>query len=131
MVESGSVGVPVLYMYNPDYKEPIAKAIEPLTDSYYQGTGCTDMIHFLNMCRKGEDPLKEDRKIAFTECIPYFDGKCGERIKEDIIESLNEERNCNIQERLMQQSARLEKLEQMMHLYMEQEHNEKQEKAKI
>ena len=30
MVEAGSLGVPVLYMYNPDYKEPLSDAIEAL-----------------------------------------------------------------------------------------------------
>lgn len=88
MVEAGSVGVPVLYMYNPDFNEPLTKAILPLMSSYYQGTSCTDMKDFLVNCMQGKDPLKAEREKAFKECIPYFDGQCGRRIKEDIIEGM-------------------------------------------
>ena len=95
MVEAGCVGVPVLYMYNPDYKEPMTNAVELLIESYYQGTTCEDIEKFINMFRKGEDPLKAQREAAFAECIPYFDGQCGERIKEDIVQSLEKERETN------------------------------------
>ena len=131
MVEAGSVGVPVLYMHNPDYEEPLTKAIEPLVESYYQGTGCADMIHFLDMCRRGEDPLKENRAKAFAECVPFFDGKCGERIKEDIVESLNEERQNDIQAQIVQQNIQLEerllKLEQVLHDYISQDNTHNRE----
>lgn len=91
MVEAGSVGVPIMYMYNPDFEEPLTDAIKPLIDSYYQGTRCQDMERFLNMCRKNEDPLKTRREMAFQKCVPYFDGQCSQRIKEDIVEHLHSE----------------------------------------
>ncbi len=91
MVEASTVGVPVLYMSNKDYYEPITKAIEPLIKSYYQGNTCGDMIKFIEMIKKNEDPKKNERDMAFAKCIPYFDGQCGCRIKQDIISSLSEE----------------------------------------
>lgn len=93
MVEAGSLGVPVLYMYNPDYKEPLSDAIQPLVNTYYQGKNYKDMELFLHMCQKGEDPLKSKRSYAFKRCVPYFDGKCSSRIIENIIQSLAYENN--------------------------------------
>lgn len=92
MVEAGGVGVPVMYMYNPDFNEPLTEAIGALVSSYYQGTSCKDMQNFLEICRNDLDPLKQKRDEAFRACIPYFDGECGTRIKEDIIKSLGEEK---------------------------------------
>lgn len=88
MVEAGALGVPVLYMSNADYYEPVTEAIKPLMDSYYQGNTVRDMVEFLEQCKKGWDPNCTARKYAFKQCIPYFDGKCGERIKDDIIRDL-------------------------------------------
>lgn len=119
MIEAGCVGVPVLYMYNPDYKEPMTKAVEPLIESYYQGTTCEDIEEFINMFREGEDPRKAQREAAFAACVPYFDGKCGERIKEDIVRSLEQEREMNpwtqtaqLAEKNAQLEARIARLEQ-------------------
>lgn len=85
MVEVGALGVPVLYMSNPEYYEPVTKAIKPLIDSYYQGTRCGDICNFLQMCVSGNDIMSTARRRAFEECIPFLDGKCGERVKEDMI----------------------------------------------
>jgi len=85
MVEAGALKVPVLYMANPDYYEPVTEAIKPLIDSYYQGTNCRDMCNFLKLCLAGNDQLAAARQKAFEECIPFFDGKCGDRVKEDLI----------------------------------------------
>lgn len=88
MVEAGATQKPILYLSNDDYKEPMTTAIEQLINSYYQGTGCEDMIKFLEMCKKGEDSNKNKRISAFNECITFFDGLSGYRIKEDMINSL-------------------------------------------
>ncbi len=91
MVEAGAFGVPVLYMENSDYHEPVTKAIKPLMDSYYVGHSCKDMLAFVEQCRAGSDPKSKAREKAFKECIPYFDGMCGVRIKEDIISGIVDE----------------------------------------
>ena len=88
MVEGGACGVPILYMSNIEYSEPMTAAIKPLVDSYAQGHNYSDMVDFLERCREGVDREKEQREKAFRECIPFFDGHCGDRIKEDIAESL-------------------------------------------
>lgn len=95
MVEAAAVGVPVLFMYNSTFREPMTKAIEPLVDSYYQGTKTEDMIQFVKMINEGNDPKKELREMQFQICIPHFDGNCAVRIKEEIVHSLqleNEQR---------------------------------------
>ncbi|RKN82184.1 bifunctional glycosyltransferase/CDP-glycerol:glycerophosphate glycerophosphotransferase [Paenibacillus ginsengarvi] len=91
MIEAAATGVPILYMYNPDFNEPLTQAITPLVESYYQGTTSEDMVNFVEMCKEGADPKKQLRDAAFKLCIPFFDGKCGERIKDDIVLSLQEE----------------------------------------
>lgn len=88
MVESGAVGVPVLYMSNADYQEPVTRAIQPLIDSYAHGTGARDMIDFVEQFLCGEDPRKTQREDAFRLCIPHFDGQCGRRIADDIADSI-------------------------------------------
>ncbi|WP_218103884.1 hypothetical protein, partial [Paenibacillus hemerocallicola] len=88
MVEAGAMGVPIMYMYNANFQEPLTSAVKPLIDSYYQGTTSEDMMQFINQCRNDIDPRKVQREAAFRECIPYFDGQCGQRIAEDIIEEL-------------------------------------------
>ncbi len=69
MVEVGALGVPVLYMENANYHEPVTKAIKPLIDSYYIGHTYEDMIDFLDNCRKGFDPQKFARKKLFQNAF--------------------------------------------------------------
>lgn len=88
MVEAGVMNVPVLYMVNPNFNEPVTKAIQLLINSYYQGSTCTDMINFLKNCKKNWDPNSNARKKAFNSCIPMYDGRAGERIKEDVIKGV-------------------------------------------
>ena len=91
MVEAGACGVPVLYMHNSTYDEKMTEAIQPLVESYYQGTTAGDMIQFVEMCKSGEDPLFKLRENAFKKCVPMFDGMAGERICNEIAEALLKE----------------------------------------
>lgn len=91
MIEAGATGVPVLYMYNMDYYEPMTKAVKELVDSYYQGTTAQDMKNFIKQVVQGEDPKKDIRNIAFKKCIPFFDGRCAERIADDIAITISKE----------------------------------------
>ncbi len=84
MVESAVVGVPVLYLKNIDYDEPIFPPLVSLIESYYQGTGNNDIVKFLDMIRNGDDEKKLVRETALHRCIP-MDGKCTERIINDIL----------------------------------------------
>ena len=93
MVEAGAMDVPVLYMQNQEFQEPSTKAIEPLIQSYYHGFRSEDMIQFLESCKNGIDPEKGNREKAFHQCIPYFDGCCGKRIAEDIVQEMEKIQN--------------------------------------
>jgi len=104
MVEAAIVKVPVLYMYNDKFEEPLTEAIRPLMNSYYSGTTSTDMINFLQMCEKEEDPNKERRERAIMKCIPFFDGQCSKRIIKDIENGLrNEKQNLDYIEDMIDQ----------------------------
>ncbi len=91
MIEAATAKVPVLYMYNNDYSEPLTPAVQPIIESYYMGSTFYDMENFVAQCINGEDPKKEIRENAFYNNIPYFDGKSGERIKNHIVDALMEE----------------------------------------
>lgn len=91
MIEAAAMNIPVMYVHNSDYKEPMTEAVSHLVDSYYQGTGAEAMVQFIEMCKRGEDPLKEKRLEAFHQCIPFSDGLSGKRIKEDILAGLESE----------------------------------------
>lgn len=91
MVELGALSIPVMYMSNESFEEPVTMAIKPLMDSYYKGKTAEDMIRFVKQCRDGVDPLHDIRRRKFLECFPLFDGKAGERIKDEIIHSIMEE----------------------------------------
>jgi len=108
MIEAGAMGAPVMYMYNKVYDEPMVDALRPLVDSYYKGVSSKDMQNFVDMVMAGKDYLKEKRKKAFSLCMPFDDGKCGERIKDDIVNSLYKEMNESAEYRLAQENARLQ-----------------------
>ena len=99
MVEAGAVGVPVLYMYNSDYSEPMTPPIQKLLDSYYQGETAEEMKKFCIACLSDLDERKEEREKVFAECVPYFDGKCAQRIKEELLEEVQKEHKNEIVER--------------------------------
>ncbi len=90
MVEAGLCGVPVLYMKNGEYEEPLTRAVKPLVDAYEQGTCAKDMERFADsFCR---DRLRRSaERIAGVqrELLPFVDGRCGERILENIKQGIS------------------------------------------
>ena len=112
MVEAAVVDVPVLFMSNADYYEPMTPAIAPLVDSYEQGLTCGDMTGFIERVRQGVDLKKQEREAAFRLCVPGFDGNCSKRIVEDIVSSLERESSAlSIEERLDRIEAMLAELQ--------------------
>lgn len=94
MVESGLCGVPVLYMKNKSYEEPLTQAVKPLVDSYEQGTDAKDMLAFVErFCRNGLREAAERIADTRKQVVPFVDGKCGERILEDIKNGVSETEN--------------------------------------
>lgn len=93
MVEAGLCGVPVLYMKNQDYDEPLTKPVNSLVTSYEEGTTVEDIKQFVGKFQKGMLQSVVDRIVeAKKETIPFIDGKCGKRILEDIKCGVMEER---------------------------------------
>jgi len=127
MVEAAAVNVPILYMDNAEYHEPMTKAIEPLINSYYHGTTYRDIAAFIQQFRQNEDPKKAERERGFNECVPYFDGKCSERIKEDIIASLEQEHGESLSAQFAAQNIQFEeritRLEQSLQAYISEKRN--------
>lgn len=92
LIEAGALSKPILYIYNKKYKETFTESLKPLINSYYSGTDTKDLHSFVKKILKGEDNLKSQRDSAFKYAVPYYDGKCGIRIVDDIINSMNIEK---------------------------------------
>lgn len=91
MVEAAAMQVPILYMYNDEFYEPMTATIDELISSYYQGTSAEDMIAFCELFKEERDERKEVREATFAKCVPFFDGKCAERIKENLLREAQED----------------------------------------
>lgn len=91
MVEAGAVGVPVLFMSNEDFYEPLTKPVYDLVRTYYQGNRAEDMRAFMEMFLLDQDEKRAEREAAAKKIFQYMDGHCGERIKDNICNSLVEE----------------------------------------
>ncbi len=90
MIEAAMLDVPVLLMKNSDYSEPMTVPVGEVCDSFVQGSKCCHMISFIEDFKNGTDRNKEARKAAVEKNFPFNDGMCGYRIKEDIVNSINE-----------------------------------------
>lgn len=85
MVEAGFLDVPVLYMKNADYEEPLTKAVATLVDTYEQGYTFLDMKAFLNKFQKCElQGVVERIKKVRQQVVPIEIGICGKKILADI-----------------------------------------------
>ena len=97
MVEAGLCGVPVLYMKNVDYEEPLTKAVEGLVNAYEHGINTDDMNNFVKKFQAGELCVETQKILAVKEReFGYVDGKCGERILSDIKNGIIEAENPRI-----------------------------------
>ena len=83
-------GKPVLYLEQvPEVYNAFGKAV---ISSYYYAADVSAVEPFLQMVKNGEDPKKQKRMRVKNHFLHYLDGKCGERIKDDIIRELKKER---------------------------------------
>lgn len=120
MIEVAATGIPVLYMSNGDYSEPLTPAVQPIIDSYYQGSSFQDMKEFVSQCMQGNDPKKEMRKKMFHENVPYFDGKSGQRIKDHIVNALIEETITHSAEEIKELGMELRELNRKVDVLFQQ-----------
>lgn len=85
MVEAGFLDIPILYMKNPDYKEPLTKAVKVLVDAYEQGTSCVDIERFLKkFCNHALEPVIDRIKKARLQVLSSEPGMSGNKILADI-----------------------------------------------
>ncbi|MCI8857315.1 MAG: glycosyltransferase [Clostridiaceae bacterium] len=92
MLEAGAMGVPVLYMTNFYYKEQMLPAVQPLFESFYQGSFAYDIHFFMDFVAvRGNDYKKEERMQAARECLPAIDGQSGKRIVNAMAEAFYRE----------------------------------------
>lgn len=97
MVEAIVLDVPVLYMTNFYYKEKMLSAVEPIFESYYQGSECFDMERYIDLViYNGKDYKLNERRAACEKCIPLFDGKCGKRIVDGMAKKIMSEVEDNV-----------------------------------
>lgn len=91
LIEAGPLEIPILYMHNPDFYEPLTEAVSPLVDTYYKGSSFLDMYQFVDQCLAGEDPGKKQRLEAVKLYLPQCDGEFGRRIRDDIYATMEKE----------------------------------------
>ena len=95
MIEAAILDKPLLILKNNSYDEPMVRPVSDVIAGCVQGYGCRDMVNFLDALRRGDDFNKEKRENAVKKWFPYLDGKCGERIRDDLVESIHTENNAN------------------------------------
>lgn len=92
LLEAAALDIPVLYMTNFYYKEKILPAVEPVFNSFYQGSFAYDIRLFLDfVVLKGNDYKREERREAARKCLPPLDGMGGKRIVDAIADAIYEE----------------------------------------
>lgn len=91
MIEMGVFNKPVLYMSAKQFCEPLTHAVTDIVFSYCQGTTVEEMVDFVKMFLQGSDPKRTERLEAVKANIPFFDGKSGMRIAQDMIDGVKKE----------------------------------------
>lgn len=88
-MEMITTGKPVIYLENhPEIYNNFGKKV---INSYYYADNANKALSYLRELLVGLDSKKDLRKSVFDEYFaPYWDGKCGERIKEEILVSRKE-----------------------------------------
>ena len=92
MFEAGLREVPVLYMRNKEYEEPLTEAVKCLVDTYEQGNTAEEMVMFIDRFRRNSfNDYMQKRRAVIEKTMPFLDGLCGKRIVEDMKNGIKEE----------------------------------------
>lgn len=83
-------GKPVLYLDQP--QGPGLNEEGEVVRGYYSARNDADILDFIAMMARGDDPMREQRLALIPEFFGVLDGKAGARIAEDIIEGVRAER---------------------------------------
>lgn len=90
MIEAAMLDIPVLFMRNLDYSEKMTPPVDDVVSSFEQGFSSVDIENFIESIQNGEDKNRQIRNKSVNSNFPFTDGKCGERIKDDILNGLKE-----------------------------------------
>lgn len=86
-IEVAALNKPVLYMKNKENPIEINEVYKPIIECYVQGETYVDIKDYLNDFIS-EKFVNMTRDKIFNKVIPYYDGKCAERIRMDLLSSL-------------------------------------------
>ena len=92
IVEAASLGVPLLFMKNASFSEPMTPAVKAIIDACHIGSAVEDMKAFIEDVRNDKTEELCPTPGVVENQFPYFDGKCGARIVNDIKMSLYNEK---------------------------------------
>jgi CDP-glycerol:poly(glycerophosphate) glycerophosphotransferase len=85
LLEYPATGKPLLYLPNPGGVG--LNEDGEVVGSYYQAQNEPELLEFLNMVARGEDPKREARMARYAEFMHGIDGKVGERIRDHVVEA--------------------------------------------
>ncbi|MDF0731918.1 CDP-glycerol glycerophosphotransferase family protein [Pseudomonas entomophila] len=78
LMEYLATGKPVLYLHNP-HGLGLNEEGRSVVRHYQSASSATEVAHFLDQLRSGEDQLGERRRAAIEEFFHGFDGQAGQR----------------------------------------------------
>ena len=79
---------PICILYRDD--KEIVPLHQDVVKNYYSVHSERELIDFLDMVQRGEDPMLEQRKELSKGCVMHFGGKNEERMKKFIMEKYHE-----------------------------------------
>lgn len=83
LLEYPATGKPLLYLVNE--RGHGLNEDGDIVDSYYNARNESELLAFLELVRRGEDPMKQQRMSRYGDFIAGLDGRVGERIKDHVI----------------------------------------------
>jgi hypothetical protein len=85
LLEYPATGKPLLYLVNPGGVG--LNEDGEVTDSYYRAESESELVEFLNLVARGEDPQREARMARYAQFMHGIDGRVGERIRDHVVEA--------------------------------------------
>lgn len=88
LVEVAIRNIPTLYLLNEEYQEKYLGYVDEILKTFHSGHTSTDMINFVESLKNGVDEWHNVRPQVVQRAIPFLDGNCCARVKEDIVHGL-------------------------------------------
>jgi hypothetical protein len=85
LLEYPATGKPLLFL--PNKKGVGLNEDGEVVDSYYKAESEAELLQFLNMVARGEDPKRQERMTRYADFMHGVDGHVGERIRDYVVEA--------------------------------------------